>query len=310
MNCISFSRTCCMFAAMDTVAAIEQQFIDDLANLYHADEAKHLCFLVFEDRLGWSRQEYLLRKREPLDETAASGIQKMLRTLRASTPIQYLLGYTWFLGMKIAVNESVLIPRPETEELVDRIIQQHKKAPDKPLRIIDVGTGSGCIAIALKKALPNAVCYALEVSAEALKVARQNAAEQSVNLTFINADILEWDIVFQSNMSFDIIVSNPPYITSTERQDMHQNVLDHEPYLALFVTDSAPLLFYDHIAAFAQTHLVPGGNLYFEINRHYGQQVCELLRKKAFTDVQLYPDIHGADRVVQAQKAKDQPSTT
>lgn len=295
-----------MFAGMDTVATIEQQFVDELADLYHADEAKQICFMVFEDRLGWSRPEYLLRKRQPLDQSAIPGLQGIIAALRAAMPIQYVLGYTWFRDMKLHVNESVLIPRPETEELVERIVSQHRKSQDEQLRIIDIGSGSGCIAIALQKAFPHSHCYALDISSDALQVARQNAMEQSVNLTFINADILEWDMVFQPDMFFDIIVSNPPYITDSEQNSMHRNVLAHEPHTALFVADTAPLLFYEHIAAFAGEHLADGGVLYFEINRRYGQQVSELLHKKEFTDVQLYPDIHGADRIVRAEKIENQ----
>lgn len=298
----------CMFAYMDTVAAVEQQFIHGLADLYPPDEVRHLYFMLLEAREGWSKVEYLRMKPHTLDETTAAWLQDALRTLRTAKPIQYILGHTYFRGMKLTVNESVLIPRPETEELVERIIQQYQTEKRRPRQIIDIGTGSGCIAIALKKAFPAATCHALDVSGEALRVARQNASLQSADIAFMNADILEWDVVFQPTQLFDTIVSNPPYITAAEQQEMHRNVLAFEPHLALFVEDSAPLLFYEHIAAFAQQHLTPDGELFVEINRQYGPQVCELLEKRGFAGVTLYPDMHGADRIVRATKAKQAPN--
>ncbi|MFC3196250.1 peptide chain release factor N(5)-glutamine methyltransferase [Parapedobacter deserti] len=289
-----------MFVLMRTVAATEEQFVNELAPLYDANEARLLCFLLLEDRLGWSKQDYLLRKQAPLNETDADWLTHALALLKQAKPVQYLLGYAWFMGMKLLVDESVLIPRPETEELVHLVINKHRKATNKPLRIIDIGTGSGCIAISLKKRLPHATVYALDISEEALQVARQNAQIQSAEISFIHADILEWDSVFPSDQLFDIVVSNPPYITDVERREMHQNVLAHEPHLALFVNGSAPLLFYEHIAAFASTHSHPPGDLYFEINRRYGQDVYDLLVKKGFRQITLHQDMHGADRIIHA----------
>ncbi len=285
---------------MQSIAVIEQQFAHELEDLYDADEVRQLCYLLFEDRFGWSKANYLLNRQAALGEQDTTWIANALSSLKNAKPIQYILGYTWFMDMKLTVNEAVLIPRPETEELVALIINHQKSSPH-PLRIIDIGTGSGCIAIALKKALPQASVFALDVSADALHVARQNAAGQSVDIHFINADILEWDTVFGRSQTFDVVVSNPPYITTAEQNDMHRNVLNHEPHLALFVHGSAPLLFYEHIAAFACNHLRPEGSLYFEINRNYGQAVCDLLRKKGFGEVMLYQDLQGADRMAHAK---------
>lgn len=292
----------CMFVHMQSLSVIERQFVDALADLYDADETRQLCFMLLEERFGWSKNDYLRSKEQPLTEQDIRWLQSALRSLQTAKPIQYILGHAWFMGMKLIVNQSVLIPRPETEELVHLMISRHQPADGVPLRIIDIGTGSGCIAIALKKTLPRASVYALDFSAEALDIAKQNAELQSAEIRFINADILEWETVFQENQVFDIIVSNPPYITANEQPEMHQNVLAYEPHLALFVEDSAPLLFYEHIASFASVHLRPAGHLYFEINRKYGQQVCELLRKKDFKEVQCLTDIHGADRIVHATK--------
>src|SRR5690606_13296676 len=228
-------------------------------------------------------------------------VSDALRALKSAKPVQQVLGHAWFAGMKLIVDESVLIPRPETEELVALIVGQHSTNAEKPLRIIDIGTGSGCIAIALKKALPQSSVYALDVSPEALKIARQNAETQSTLLSFIQADILEWDLCFQPDQFFDIVVSNPPYITYAEQADMNRNVLDYEPHGALFVDDSTPLVFYEHIATFALQHLTPGGSLYFEVNKHYGKQVRKVLESKGFHDVHLNKDMHGADRIIQAK---------
>lgn len=289
-----------MFVFMQSVAALEQQFVDDLFHLYDADEIRQLYYLLVENRFGWSKATYLLNRQSPLSEEDATWLMFALSELRQPKPIQYMLGYAWFMGVKFAVSPAVLIPRPETEELVQLIVNHHR-AEEAPLRIIDIGTGSGCIAIALKLALPQAHVYALDVSDDALGVAKRNAENLSADVDFIRADILEWELIFQSEQQFDIVVSNPPYITLAEQYDMHSNVLEHEPHLALFVEGDAPLLFYEHIAAFASHHLLPNGSLYVEINRNYGQEVSKLFRKKGFESVTLHRDMQGADRIVHAK---------
>lgn len=288
---------------MQHLARIEQQFVDELAELYNAGEARQLYLLLLEDQFGWSRHEYLLRKQEFLSDREIDGLLNALSSLKKAKPIQYILGYAWFRGMKLMVDPSVLIPRPETEELVQLIIEQKKFVHNNSPRIIDIGTGSGCIAIALKSTFPHASVHALDISDDALRIARQNARNCSVSIEFIQADILDWDVVFQPEQLFDVVVSNPPYITEQERSDMHPNVLAHEPHLALFVAGSAPLLYYEHISAFAWKHLQPGGSLYVEINRKYGDEVRDLLHKKGFSNVQLHQDMQGADRIVHAQKS-------
>ncbi|SKB89851.1 release factor glutamine methyltransferase [Parapedobacter luteus] len=298
--CFAKPKVCCMFVLMHPVAYIEQRFVNELASLYDAGEARQLYSLLLEERLGWSRRDYLIRKHEHLPEQDVDWLLDTLSSLKKAMPIQYILGYAWFMGMRLAVNESVLIPRPETEELVHLIISGHQAAGSMPRRIIDIGTGSGCISIALKKAFPDSSVYALDISAAALRVAKQNADAQSAAINFINADVLEWDVIFQEGQVFDIVVSNPPYITANEQHDMHPNVLSHEPHQALFVDTSTPLLFYEHIAAFAQKHLHPNGDLYFEINRSYGQAVCDLLYKKGFQHVSLHQDMQQADRMIHA----------
>lgn len=286
---------------MQSIAALEQRFADDLSRLYTADEIRQLGYLLVEDRLGWSKANYLLNRQAALSEDDIAWLISAFSALKKAKPIQYILGHAWFMGTRFIVNETVLIPRPETEELVHLILNHHQQSTSMPLRIIDIGTGSGCIAIALKKALPLAEVYALDVSGDALHVARQNAEKQSTRINFIQADVLEWELVFQSGQRFDIVVSNPPYITMAEERDMHSNVLEHEPHLALFVQGDAPLLFYEHIAAFATHHLKPRGDLYVEINRNYGEEVSDLFQKKGFGAVKLHKDIQGADRIVHAK---------
>ena len=283
---------------MQRLAEVEQQFVNELTTLYDIDEARQLYLLLLEDLFGWSRQDYMLRKQTSIDDQQTARLRNALTSLKKAEPIQYLLGYAWFMGMKLAVNQSVLIPRPETEELVQHVATRQQSAH----RIIDIGTGSGCIALALKRMLPTVEMYALDVSADALNVAKQNAINQRISVEYIQADILEWDVIFQPDFRFDAVVSNPPYITDREQRDMHPNVLAYEPHLALFVDDHTPLLFYDHIASFAWQHLRPGGGLYFEINRNYGTAVTNLLAKKGYREIQLLQDLHGADRIVHAKK--------
>ena len=290
-----------MFVFMQSIAALEHHFIADLSHLYSTDEIRQFFYLLVEDRLGWSKTQYLLNRGILLSEDDQSWLLSSLSDLKTAKPIQYILGHAWFMDMKLSVSPAVLIPRPETEELVQLIIDQHRTS-GLPLRIIDIGTGSGCIAISLKKALPQAHVYALDVSADAIQLARQNAADQSAEIDFIQADILEWEFTFPEEQSFDIVVSNPPYITDAEQSDMHQNVLAHEPHLALFVKGDAPLLFYDHIADFALHHLRQGGSLYVESNRSYGNDVADLFRKKGFGGATLHRDMQGADRMVHAEK--------
>lgn len=289
-----------MFVFMQSVAALEQHFIADLSHLYSADEVKQLFYLLIEDRLGWSKTQYLLNRGTSPAEDDRLWLLSSLSDLKAAKPIQYILGHAWFMDMKLSVSPAVLIPRPETEELVQLIVDQHRTS-ERPLRIIDIGTGSGCIAISLKKALPQAHVYAVDVSVDAIQLARQNAADQSAAIDFIHADILEWEFIFPEEQSFDIVVSNPPYITADEQADMHPNVLAHEPHLALFVEGDAPLLFYDHIADFARYHLRQGGSLYVESNRSYGRAVADLFRKKGFNGASLHRDMQGADRIVHAE---------
>lgn len=223
-------------------------------------------------------------------------IKKVTKRVNKQEPIQYILGEAKFYGFDFFVNPSVLIPRPETEELVDLIQSQFRQA-DSP-KILDIGTGSGCIPITLAHLLPNAELSAIEISEEAVLVAKDNIAENQVEVSLYQGDILTDDL--PAEFMFDVIVSNPPYITEKEKQLMSENVLAHEPHLALFVPDKNPLLFYDRISYIAERHLNPEGKLFFEINETYGEEVKKLLMTKSFKEVTIIDDLQGKNRMVSA----------
>ena len=224
-------------------------------------------------------------------------ILEALKALKQHKPIQYLLGETEFYGLTFKVNENTLIPRPETEELVSWIL---KKADlNKKINILDIGTGSGCIAISLAKNLPNAKVYALDVSKGALEVAQQNAKLNQVEVSFMDKDILAVsDSELDKNPKFDIIVSNPPYVRNLEKKMMQANVLENEPHLALFVDDENPLQFYKAITAFAVRNLNKNGGLFFEINEYLGREMIQLLKEHHFENIQLKQDIFKKDRMI------------
>jgi len=223
----------------------------------------------------------------------------ILEQLKKEIPIQYLLGSTSFYGLNFEVNSDVLIPRPETEELVDWIIKDCLIfRNDVTLKIVDIGTGSGCIAISLAKNLPNAQVFAIDVSGKALATAKKNAELNNVEVTFIQKNILE---TASLDFQFDIIVSNPPYVRNLEKVEINKNVLDNEPHLALFVDDNDALVFYRKIAELAQKSLSKNGQLYFEINQYLGKETVALLENLGFENLELRKDIYGNDRMIFAE---------
>ena len=278
----------------------ELSFQHELKAVYDSNEIKSIFLLVVEELFGIKRITYQLKKGNLVSEIDTVRLQEILRDLKKNRPIQYILNKADFYGEFFEVNESVLIPRPETEELVDLIIKTHANPPN--LKVIDIGTGSGCIPIILSKHLNQARVTTVDISKEAINTAKKNAHRLGQLIHFINADILEWEYVF-SDQQYDIIVSNPPYITPHEKQHMQQNVLTYEPEIALFIEDSAPLIFYDVISSFALKHLVPNGALYFEINQYLGPETKDLIEKKGFQHVELIKDINGANRIIRAKKS-------
>lgn len=248
-----------------------------------------------ESYLYLKRVEIPLNLKRNLTDTERSFFDVALQKLEKFVPIQYILGETEFYALHFKVGPGVLIPRPETEELVDLIIKQ---APKGEISILDIGTGSGCIAVSLAKFLPHAKVTAFDISQDALTIASQNAAQNGVEVSFVEKDILTTDALHQN---FDIIVSNPPYVLNIEKQKMQPNVLEHEPHTALFVPDEDPLLFYRKITQLAQNHLNPNGKLYFEINEALGNETVHLLESLGFKNVMLKKDFFGKDRVVVAK---------
>lgn len=270
-----------------------------LKDLYPPSEIKAFTRLIMERVCDIQPHQFLLCKDKELSGKEKEEIYNIVERLTKYEPIQYIFGKTDFYGFEFQVNPSVLIPRPETEELVEMIVREYL---GKDVTILDIGTGSGCIAITLKKLLKDADVSAIDISPEALKVAERNAMNNRVSVFFYERNILE---PFRTGDSleedFDVIVSNPPYVMEKEKAEMEKNVLDYEPQLALFVSDNDPLIYYRNIARFAEQKLKKKGYLYFEINSKLGNEVVEMLRLLEFKNVELIQDLSGNDRFVKAQ---------
>lgn len=266
----------------------------ELAGIYQAEEIESLIFLIFEKVKGYTRTQFLLAKDEILCEEDRSEIGMMVARLKNHEPIQYILGETEFYGLPFYAVPGVLIPRPETEELVQWIIQENKLTSPT---ILDMGTGSGCIAVSLRKNIPESVVLACDISPVCIETARRNADLNSAAITVLTYDILR----NSPGISFpelDVVVSNPPYVREMERLQMERNVLEYEPGLALFVPDNDPLIFYSRIADFARNNLKHNGRLYFEINEALGKECSEMLQEKGFSAIRIKKDIHGKDRMI------------
>ncbi len=261
--------------------------ISELRGFYPEDELRELAYWILEESTGMTRTEILFGCKDTKKNVYAQEIEVILQKLRAYEPIQYVFGHTEWMGLDLRVTPATLIPRPETAELVEWVL--HVADKNKPLRVLDIGTGSGCIAIALKKAAPNWQVTGLDISHEALDVAKENAQRNNVTIHWQQADILS----LCSLPMVDIIVSNPPYICEKEKVDMQARVLDYEPARALFVPDNDPLLFYRKIASLKGAPM-----LFFEINEAYGEQVCSMLRTIGYTNVEQKKDMYGKTRMV------------
>lgn len=279
----------------ETVAYIQ----DTLKDYYPLSEIKAFTRLIMERVCDIQPHQFLLCKDKELSGKEKEQIHNIIKRLLKYEPIQYIFGLTDFYGFEFEVNPSVLIPRPETEELVELIVHDY---PKKPVDILDVGTGSGCIAITLRRLLAKSQVSALDISPEALKVAKRNAVRNRVQLTFYEKDILQPSATADSiPEEFDVIVSNPPYVMEKEKAEMEKNVLDYEPSLALFVPNDNPLLYYHNITRFAEQKLKKKGYLYFEINSQLGTQIVDMLRQMEFKNIELIQDLSGKDRFVKAQ---------
>ena len=296
-------------------------FKNSLSEIYPTTEIDSFFFLLMEEYLDLQRIDTVLKPDFKIDEENLSILKKALARLQNEEPIQYIIGKTEFYGLPFLVDENTLIPRPETEELVEWVLEEVgswkfeagsemlEVGNDKSLSILDIGTGSGCIPISLAKNLSEVKIAAIDVSVEALKIAKKNAALHKVSIDFFEVDILKMDSLNKMlkpvqhdniNYKFDIIISNPPYVRELEKVEIQNNVLQNEPHLALFVSDKNPLIFYDKIADLAKNNLTKNGLLFFEINQYLGKETCDLLERKGFKNINLKKDLFGNDRMIKA----------
>ena len=276
----------------------KKYFFSELSVLFPETEIQSFFNLLTKFKLNLTRIEVALQPEFMINEDDLNFLQNALEELKKQVPIQYIIGETEFYGLIFKVNNNVLIPRPETEELVNWIVNDYKN--ESELKILDFGTGSGCIAISLAKFFSRAQIYAVDVSSEALKVAKTNATYNNVSINFVEADILYINVLEEK---YDIIVSNPPYIRELEKELMQKNVVDNEPHLALFVKDNDPLIFYNKIADLAIHNLTKNGSLFFEINQYLGDKIIDLLKSKGFKNCVLKKDLYDVDRMVKATLA-------
>ncbi len=284
---------------MKTLRQHQQEFYTRLRNHYPGTELQVLFFMLCEHLLDKSRLHILQMMDEPVNESFENHFIEFIHRLSTQEPVQYILGKAWFSGIEFTVNPHVLIPRPETEELVDWIL----KTENDPVHLLDIGTGSGCIALALAHYRPGFTILGLDVSEDALAIAKGNATSLNLNVGFIQADILQQPVI-ASEPQFDVIVSNPPYVMESEQALMASRVLEYEPGTALFVPDADPLKFYTAILGFSKDHLKTGGRIYFEINEQLGDSMVQLLTGKGYTQVEIKKDIHEKHRFVRGVKSR------
>ena len=286
-----------MFVGENKVKSIIEYYQSQLSSLYPEEEINSILYIVFDHLKNWSKIDVRMNVESGLSESELLQFHRILKRLKKGEPIQYIIGKTEFYGLPFMVNENVLIPRQETEELVDLILKENTGT----LSIVDIGTGSGCIPISLKKNNPGYNLFAIDISPLALETANKNAQLNEVDVKFILSDILaigDLNEIIEDDL--DVIVSNPPYIPEKEKNLMHTNVLEHEPDLALFVEDEQPLVFYEKIGRLAYSKLRLGGKLYFEINEHFGNDVVDFLKEVGFLDICIVKDLQNKDRIVVA----------
>lgn len=290
-----------------TIKDYRTHFIQELATVYDEAEAESFFYLILEAKQQLHRIDLALRPDLTLSESEIGIWDTLLNDLKKEIPIQYLLGKTSFYGSDFQVNEHVLIPRPETEELVAWLLEETEKKnilkQKTSIKILDIGTGSGCIAISVKKHLPQAKITAIDVCEKAIEVATNNAKINQVAITFVQKNILETNDLQEQ---YDVIISNPPYVRHLEKSEIKKNVLDYEPHVALFVADTDALVFYKKIAQLALKNLTPNGKLFFEINQYLGKEMIELLQKSGFQNIELRKDMYENDRMIMGSLKKEE----
>ena len=285
-------------------------FNETLKTIYPITEIDSFFFLLLEEYLGFRRVDIVLKSDFKINQKTLNLLQSATKQLEQEVPLQYIIGKTEFYGLPFVVNKHVLIPRPETEELVAWVVSESSRfktfntstkqtTETKQLKILDIGTGSGCIPVSLKKQLPFAEISAIDISNDALTVAKKNAVLNNVDIHFILQDILKTVALDQH---YDIIISNPPYVRELEKKELKNNVLKNEPHVALFVENDNPLIFYAKIAELAKKYLNKNGLLFFEINQYLGTETIDLVNKKGLKNIQLKKDMFGNDRIIVASK--------
>jgi release factor glutamine methyltransferase len=280
---------------MGTIGAMRQEFYSRLSGEYPSEEIRSFFNILSEKFLKKSPAELVLQSDRALSDNENQQFEDALKRLCDHEPVQYITGETEFFGLPFKVNQHTLIPRPETEELVDWILKDHSEIGMGNFSLLDIGTGSGCIAVTLAKKLKNATVHAVDISTEALQTAQENAALNAVNIRFWQSDILTDHSLLKT---YDVIVSNPPYIRELEKKEIKPNVLKYEPGSALFVPNEDPLRFYKAIAALSKTHLKSGGTLYFEINEYLSEALYSELRTSIFKTIEVRKDLFGKDRMI------------
>ena len=293
-----------MFAGM-TTREIYRHYLQQLRSIYSAGEAAVITDRIFEATAGIQRSDIVKDPGNILELHISEKLERQLQELLGHKPLQYVLGEAWFCGMKLTVNDHTLIPRPETEELVKLVIEDYQAGGEQKeeITILDIGTGSGCIAVAIKKNLPHIKMTAIDISTRALQVSKENAREQQVDIEFLQLDFLSepaWELL----PVFNTIVSNPPYIPVNEKDKMDKNVTAFEPANALFVPDNLPLIFYEKIAAFAKDHLLRDGKIFVEVHEDHANETASLFSKD-YRQVEIKNDIFGKQRMLVVQFRKD-----
>ncbi|MBU2526009.1 MAG: peptide chain release factor N(5)-glutamine methyltransferase [Bacteroidetes bacterium] len=283
-----------------TLNAFRILFFETLESLYDREEVQGFYAFLLREQLGISRVEAVLQSETVLEASMEIACKDILKRLQNHEPIQYIFNRTDFCDLPFVLNSNVLIPRPETEALVYWIVSHFESAAPQSLKVLDIGTGSGCIAVSLATLLPKAEVSAMDISGEALQTAQENARSNQVSIHFMEADILKTDCL---ETAFDIIVSNPPYVLDREQSKMRKNVLHFEPHRALFVPDTNPLIFYEKITDLARKHLKENGLLFFEINEAYGNEVSNLLAVNGFVNIELKVDFYGKFRMIKGSKS-------
>lgn len=288
-----------------TIYEAQQRLLFQLYEAYESREAANIADLVMEHITGWKKVDRILNKQVPIRNESQLLLEKYTTELLDHRPVQYVLTEAWFQGMKFTVNEHVLIPRPETEELVNWVVETISSYVEPTnLTILDIGTGSGCIAISLKKKLSDATILACDISKEALSVAQQNSRDLGAAIDILQLNFLDrtqWERI----PSVDIIVSNPPYIPNSDANTMHRNVLDFEPHIALFVENDDPLIFYRAIAEFGQKKLNNGGWLFAEIHENFGERIKEVFAERIFENFATRRDLQGKNRMIRCRVATE-----